>query len=115
VPPGGGKYLATYELDSLAVLSSPAYLARYENQSPWSRRCLGKALVFKRWLCEQLEPGRADPDPAAQALLLNAEATGALQTRRFAATNGERITLCELAEERARNPSFAIVYRRYQP
>src|SRR5688500_10168309 len=44
VPPGQGKYLATYELDSVKVLSSPAYLARFQNQTPWSRRCLGKAL-----------------------------------------------------------------------
>src|SRR5205085_3281248 len=37
---GAGKYLATYELDSAAVLKSADYLARYNNQSPWSRRCL---------------------------------------------------------------------------
>jgi len=29
VAPGEGKYLATYELDSLAVLTSAAYLARF--------------------------------------------------------------------------------------
>ena len=42
-PTGDGKYLATYELDSPAVLQSPPYLARFRNQTPWSRRCLGKA------------------------------------------------------------------------
>jgi hypothetical protein len=52
VPPGHGKYLATYELDSPSVLSSAAYLARYNHQSPWSRRCLGTLVVFKRWLCK---------------------------------------------------------------
>src|SRR5438046_9540973 len=41
---GAGKYLATYELDSAAVLESPDYLARYHNQSPSSRRCLAKSV-----------------------------------------------------------------------
>lgn len=112
VPPGSGKYLATYELDSLAVLSSPAYLARFHNQTPWSRRCLGKAVVFKRWACEQVEPGTADPHPRAQAVIL-AEVQHALQTRRFRAQNGERIRLCELAAPIA--TTAGIVYRRYQP
>ena len=59
--PGEGRYLATYELDSEAVLSSPEYLARFEAATPWTRRCLGKALVFRRWACEQAHPGEADP------------------------------------------------------
>ena len=113
LPPGAGRYLATYELDSLAVLSSPAYLARFQNPTPWSRRCLGKALVFKRWACEQVAPGSADPHPAARALLLNQEARNALQVRRFVAQDGERVTLSELAAPDIR--SEAIVYRRYQP
>jgi hypothetical protein len=68
--PGEGKYLATYELDSPAVLQSAAYLERFKNQTPWSRRCLGKAVVFRRWACEQRWPGDASPDPAADALLV---------------------------------------------
>ena len=43
VPAGEGKYLATYELESAAVLQSAAYLARFRNQSPWSRRCCGSS------------------------------------------------------------------------
>jgi hypothetical protein len=114
LPPGGGKYLATYELDSLAVLSSAAYLHRFENPTPWSKRCLGKAAVFKRWACEQVEPGRAEPHPGARGLLMNAVAPDALQVRRFRASTGELITLCELAElgiHTAPGP----VYRLYQP
>jgi hypothetical protein len=114
VPPGGGKYLATYELDSLAVLSSAPYLLRFENPTPWSKRCLDKTVVFKRWACEQVEPGRADPHPDAKGILLNGEATGRLQNRRFIATTGERITLCELSAigiQTAPGP----VYRHYQP
>jgi hypothetical protein len=113
VAPGAGKYLATYELDSLAVLSSPAYLARFQNQTPWSRRCLGKAVVFKRWACEQIAPGNADPHGQAQALIL-AEFPGALQTRRFRTVEGEVLVLSELSTAAAR-AAPGIVYRRYQP
>ena len=114
VPPGQGKYLATYELDSAQVLQSPAYLARFQNQTPWSKRCLGKAVVFKRWACEQVEPGEADPHPAAAGVVFamdTAKLAGVLQLRRFAAASGERIALYELAE--LRQPG-AIVYRRYR-
>jgi hypothetical protein len=104
----------TYELDSLAVLSSASYLARYNHQTPWSRRCLGKAVVFKRWACEQVEPGAADPHRQARALLLNGESAKALQVRRFVAEGGERITLCELPSPDL-NPGAGIVYRLYQP
>lgn len=114
VPRGAGKYLATYELDNLAVLSSAPYLARYGNQTPWSRRCLGKAVVFKRWACEQIEPGTADPHRQARALLLNGETANALQVRRFVAEGGERITLCELSSPDL-HPGAGIVYRLYQP
>jgi hypothetical protein len=93
-------YLATYELDSAAVLTSPQYLSFFENPTPWSRRCLGKAVVFKRWACEQVEPGNADPHPGAQALVFTSgtlQLSGVLQARRFAATSGEKITLYELS------------------
>jgi len=112
VPRGGGKYLATYELDSAAVLSSPSYLQRFANPTPWSKRCLGRAVVFKRWACEQVEPGDADPHPAARGLLVNAEAPGAVQTRRFRATSGELITLCELSESGI-HTATGTVYRLY--
>ena len=114
VPAGQGKYLATYELDSAAVLASPAYLERFHNPTPWTRRCLGRAVVFKRWACEQLEPGDADPHPEARALLLNGEAAGALQVRTFAVEGGERLALCELGEL-ASGTRAGIVYRLYQP
>jgi hypothetical protein len=111
----GGAYLATYELDSLGVLQSPGYLARYQNQTPWSRRCLEKCVTFKRWACEQVEPGMADPHPAAAGLIFALhplEVPEALQTRRFAAASGEQITLYELSDLRAR---AALVYRLYEP
>ena len=96
VPPGRGKYLATYELDAPGVLQSSEYLARFEAATPWTRRCLGKCVVFRRWACEQTDPGNAEPHPLARALLLVAADApigelplpGALQTRRFVASAG---------------------------
>lgn len=101
VQPGEGKYLATYELDSSEVLTSREYLSFFEKPTPWSKRCLGKTVVFKRWACEQL--GSADPHPDARALLVNpssrALAIGKiLQARQFRAVAGEQIGLYELAE-----------------
>ena len=103
VAPGEGRYLATYELDSPGVLRSPEYLARFQNQTPWSKRCLGKAVVFRRWACEQAQPGSADPHPAARHLLcVIAESpivltvTGALQIRSFLAGQAH-IALAELS------------------
>lgn len=114
VRPGAGKYLATYELDSVDVLSSPAYLERFRNQTPWSRRCLGKAVVFKRWACEQVDPGTAEPHPAARAVMLDAMPAGALQVRRFRSAEGQTIVLSELSDSLL-PAAPAIVYRRYEP
>jgi hypothetical protein len=106
-PSGAGKYLATYELDAPGVLQTPEYLARFNNQSPWSRRCLAKTVVFKRWACEQVEPGTADPHSLAKALLFVAAdgpiaepSPDALQTRRFVASAGSprHIALVELSD-----------------
>ena len=111
----GRTYLATYELDSPEVLSSAPYLARYRNQTPWSRRCLGKCVTFKRWACEQVEPGMADPHPAASGLIYTptpGKFSGVLQTRHFVADSGESIVLYELATV---EQSSAHVYRLYQP
>jgi hypothetical protein len=114
--PGQGKYLATYELDSPAVLNSPAYLKCFNNQSPWSRRCLGKTVVFRRWACEQVDPGDADPHPGARAIafgMVEAAIAGALQKRRFAASSGETIVLVELGDWRATAPPGMLLYRAY--
>jgi len=111
----GSTYLATYELDSPEVLSSPPYLLRYQNQTPWSRRCLGKCVTFKRWACEQLEPGMADPHPAARGLVYGPKVeplSGVLQSRRFVADSGESLVLCELATA---EQGSANVFRLYEP
>jgi hypothetical protein len=68
-PAGSGKYLATYELDSPQVLKSPEYLAHVgEHFTPWTKRCLSRCVLFRRWACTQILPGDAPPDPAARAL-----------------------------------------------
>lgn len=108
----GKTYLATYELDAPGVLQSAAYLARWQNPTPWSRRCLDRCVTFKRWACEQFEPGAADPHPAAKGLIVTMppEAfSGALQSRRFAADSGENIALHEISDLRE------SAYRLYQP
>jgi hypothetical protein len=49
------RYLATYELTGLDVFESPAYLAHYgDNQTPWSKRNLGRMKVFRRWTASQI-------------------------------------------------------------
>ena len=104
--PGEGKYLATYETDSPGVLASKAYRARLDNPTPWSRRSLEHCVVFRRWACEQVHPGVADPDPRTRALLFcagdapyDAKVAGALQARRFVDAQGKprHVTLVELA------------------
>lgn len=70
-PTGSGKYLATYELDTPQVLQTPEYLAHVgDNFTPWSKRCLSRCVLFRRWACTQIFPGDAGPDTQAQALFL---------------------------------------------
>jgi hypothetical protein len=74
--PGEGKYRATYELDSPAVLQSPEYLARYAGATPWTH-ALAKSVLL---LTAERE---IDLPPIA----------GALQVRRFAALPGSLVRL----------------------
>jgi hypothetical protein len=124
-PAGSGKYLATYELDSPQALQTPEYLAHVgDHFTPWSKRCLSRCLLFRRWACAQVFPGDAPPDPAAQAVCLtlcdvpearesefnrwqNEEhlprllaMPGVLNARRFRAAEGgpAHVTLLELAD-----------------
>jgi len=56
--PAEGKYRATYELDSPAVLQSPAYIARYSGATPWTQRCLdiARALQTRRFIASGDKP-----------------------------------------------------------
>ena len=71
---GGGKVsLATYDLDAVEVLDSPAYRAiGGENLSVWSKRITGKVQMLLRSEGTQILPGDQLPPPDAGGLLLNA-------------------------------------------
>jgi hypothetical protein len=65
--------VATYDLETVAVLKSPAYLAvAGENLSPWSKRVTGLAERLMRFEGEQILPGDQLPPSDAGGLLLNA-------------------------------------------
>jgi hypothetical protein len=65
--------LATYDLEHLAVLKSPAYLAiGGENLSPWSKRVTARVERLMRFEGEQTLPGDQLPPDGAGGLLLNA-------------------------------------------
>jgi hypothetical protein len=65
--------VATYDLESVAVLKSPPYLAiGGENLSPWSKRVTGRAERLLRFEGDQILPGDELPPDRAGGLLLNA-------------------------------------------
>jgi hypothetical protein len=65
--------VATYDLATLAVMTSPGYLAiGGENLSPWSKRVTAQVERLMRFEGEQILPGDALPPVNAGGLLLNA-------------------------------------------
>jgi hypothetical protein len=107
--------VATYDLDSVAVLKSPPYLAiGGENLSPWSKRVTSRVGRLMRFEGDQILPGNQLPPDKAGGLLLNAmtiaseleaefnewydkehipalsAVPGVLCARRFRATSGNR-------------------------
>jgi hypothetical protein len=61
---GWPRFLALYDLDSPAVMDSPAYLAvSGANFSPWSRRLLPRMIGRRRVVAQQLAPGDAEGLP----------------------------------------------------
>ena len=63
--------VATYDLDSLAVLQSPGYRAiGGANLSPWSKRVTAKVERLLRYEGEQILPGDASAPANAGGLLL---------------------------------------------
>jgi hypothetical protein len=63
--------IATYDLEALAVLQTPAYRAiAGANLSPWSKRVTGKCTRICRFEAEQTLPGNlAAPKSGANAML----------------------------------------------
>ena len=67
------RAIATYELDSIDVLHSPAYKAiAYDNLSVWSKRVTALCTRLIRFEGEQILPGDADAPEDAGGLLINA-------------------------------------------
>ena len=65
--------VATYDLETVGVLQTPAYQAiGGENLSPWSRRVTGLVDRLMRFEGEQILPGDQLPPGNAGGLLLNA-------------------------------------------
>jgi len=63
--------VATYDLDNVAVLHSPPYLAvGGDNASPWTKRTAKFRKLILRYEGEQLVPGDRTAPPDAAALLL---------------------------------------------
>lgn len=57
---GWPRWLAIYDLASLAVLQTPEYLAvSGGNGTPWSKRVLPRTIGRQRVIAEQLAPGNA--------------------------------------------------------
>ena len=125
VKPGEGKYLAAYELVTPGVLQTTEYLESLQNPSPWTRRSLENSVVFRRWTCEQINPGDAPPhmmsyaqfvamgDPPPEHedefnrwydeehIPLLSRVAGVLRARRFFDPNGKPryVALYDLADE----------------
>jgi hypothetical protein len=67
------QVVATYDLESLAVLSSEPYKAiAFENLSVWSKRVTAMCTRLIRFDGEQTLPGSADSPTGAGGLLVNA-------------------------------------------
>jgi hypothetical protein len=65
--------VATYDLDSVAVLKTPAYQAiGGDNLSPWSKRITARVERLMRFEGDQILPGDQLPPADAGGLLLNA-------------------------------------------
>jgi len=65
--------VATYDLERVGVLQTPAYLAiGGDNLSPWSKRVTARVERVMRYEGEQILPGEALPPAEAGGLLLNA-------------------------------------------
>lgn len=70
---GSRVAVASYDLDSLAVMRSAPYKAiAYENLSVWSKRVTSMCKRLLRFEGEQITPGDSKAPPGAGGFLLNA-------------------------------------------
>ena len=67
---GHPRYLAMYDLESLDVMTSPAYLkVAHDKSSPWTKRVTSRVKVW-RSAGPQIYPGTAVTKPSARVQLL---------------------------------------------
>ncbi|MCI0547104.1 MAG: hypothetical protein L0027_07445 [Candidatus Rokubacteria bacterium] len=67
---GGPKHLACYELESPAVLESPAYKRVQQNPTPWTRRCSPDVIgtTFIRNVYALIHPASVTPAVAGSGM-----------------------------------------------
>ena len=67
---GGPKHLAVYELESAAVLDSPAYKKVQANPTPWTKRCSPDVIgtTFIRNVYTMIHPKAPTPGLASSAM-----------------------------------------------
>jgi hypothetical protein len=67
---GGPKHLAYYELESPAVLESPAYKRVQQNPTPWTRRCSPEVVgtTFIRNVYSMIHPTALAPTAAQSGM-----------------------------------------------
>ncbi len=75
----GPRYFVLYAVQSLAVLASPAYLARLNNPSPWTAKMMRSYIGMQRALCT-VEAGFGAGLGATAVLIRFAAADGAGMT-----------------------------------
>lgn len=68
---GARTALATYDLESLAVLKQPEYVSRKgDGRTPWSKRIARRTDLFCRLTAEQIQPGNEEGPSNAGGLLM---------------------------------------------
>jgi hypothetical protein len=77
------RYLALYDLDDIAVLDTPAYLAvSADRATPWTKRIIDRCR-FQRFPAVQIHPGDRLGVPASRLVLLQFRNAGAADAPRI--------------------------------
>jgi hypothetical protein len=67
---GSPRYLAIYELESVAAMETPEYLRMSQNPTDWTKRIgpsgVGRGVV--RNICSQISPAESDPDTMGRGM-----------------------------------------------
>jgi len=113
---GDRRFFAFYEVDSPAVLTSPAYLKRLENPTPWTKQSMQSFRNMVRTVCDLRAAAgdlmgshavvlRADaamvPTPAAEGLVRDLAAQGGIARVQLWTAAREQ-TRADTAEMKAR-------------